>query len=104
MPDLFRRWRIVEVDDAWDLDLDIEEPARLDVGREGRGEMVFFLVRASVDARRVTDTRFDFTWDGQWELDEQSGRGVAELGDDGDLRVHLWIHFGDELRLRATPS
>lgn len=102
MPDLYRRWRIVEVDDAWDLDLDVEEPAHLDVGQDGHGEMVFFLLGASVDARRVSDARFDFTWKGQWENDEQSGRGVAELGDNGDLRIQLWIHFGDELLLRAT--
>ena len=104
MPDLYRRWRIVEVDDAWDLDLDVEEPAHLDVGQDGHGEMVFFLLGASVDARRVSDARFDFTWKGQWENDEQSGRDVAELGDNGDLRIHLWIHFGDELLLRATPT
>lgn len=47
MADLFRRWRIVEVDDAWELDLDIEQPARLEIGRDGLGEMVFFLLAAA---------------------------------------------------------
>ena len=104
MPKLFRSWRIFEVDDAWNLDLDVDEPAHLDVDEEGGGELVFDLLAASVDARRVSETRFDFSWEGAWENDEKSGRGIAELGDDGDLRIHLWMHLGDEFDLRARPA
>jgi hypothetical protein len=33
-----------------------------------------------------------------------SGRGTAELTPDGNLVIHLWIHLGDEMDLRATPG
>ena len=98
-------WRITEVDDAWDLqdELDIEEPAHFEVNEAGRGELVFFLFSGSVDARFDGD-RIEFTWEGQWELDDMCGRGTAELGSDSHLHVHLWIHFGDEMELRATRA
>jgi hypothetical protein len=31
-----------------------------------------------------------------------SGRGVATLAGDDELTIHLWIHLGDEMRLRAV--
>jgi len=100
---LLRRWRIVEVDDGWDLELDIEEPAHLTLDSSGKGSMAFFLLGATVDARVVED-RVEFTWEGTWELDDMSGRGRAHLTPDGHLAIHLWIHWGDEMDLRAIPA
>ena len=65
--------------------------------------MCFFLLVASVDAREV-EGRLELTWDGQWELDEMSGRGVATLGNEDELTIHLWIHCGDEMTLRAVSA
>jgi hypothetical protein len=64
---------------------------------------VFFLMWATVDAREVED-RLEFTWAGTWELDQMSGRGVAQQTPDGSLAIRLWIHLGDHVDLRATPS
>jgi hypothetical protein len=100
---LLRSWRIVEVHDAWDLELDVEEPARLVLDDDGRGELVFFLLQASVDAR-VDGGRLDFTWAGMCELEELSGRGIATPSADGHLDIHLWIHLAEEMDLRATPG
>ena len=96
-------WRITEVDDAWDIgdELDIEEPAHLELDEAGRGRLAFFLFSASIDGRWVGDT-IEFTWEGQWELDDMSGRGIAQVAGDDELDIHLWIHFGDEMHLRAT--
>lgn len=95
MSDLLRDWRIVEVDDAWDLELDIDGPAQLTLDEGGRGELCFFLLEASVDAREV-EGRLEFSW----ELGEMSGRGVATLGNDDKLTIHLL----DPLRRRDNAS
>ena len=100
---MLRSWRIVEVNDGWDLELDIEEPAHFTLDASGKGSMAFFLFGGTVDAR-VVDDRLEFTWEGTWEFDDMSGRGEAQLTPEGDLHIHLWIHWGDEMDLRATPG
>jgi hypothetical protein len=96
-------WRIIGAGPEWDFDLDLDEPAHLDVADDGRGELVFDLFEASVDARFVGD-RIEFSWDGHWELDDKSGRGIAVLDGDAVLHIHLWVHLGDEIDLRAVRS
>lgn len=101
---LLGSWRIVEVTGVRDLDLDVDvEPAHLTLDATGRGYLAFFLLGAEVDARKVND-RLEFTWAGAWELDDMTGRGVAEPTSDGGLAIHLWIHHGDEMDLRAIPA
>ena len=98
-------WRITDVDDAWDIqgELDIDEPAHLELDEAGGGHLVFFfLFSASVDARDQGD-RIDFSWDGRWELDDMCGRGTAQLTSNG-LDIHVWIHSGEEIGLRATRA
>ena len=100
---LLRSWRIVEVDDAWDFELDLEEPAHFTLDASRKGSMAFFVLGATVDAREVED-HLELTWEGTWELDNMSRRGQARLTAEGDLAIHLWIRWGDEMDLRATPG
>jgi len=43
----------------------------------------------------------DFTWQGFDEVDEASGSGDADLGDDGILTIEIKFHHGDEAVLKA---
>ncbi len=42
-----------------------------------------------------------FTWQGFDKMDEVSGDGSAELGDDGSLEIEIRFHQGDEAILQA---
>ena len=64
------RWRIVEAD-MWDCDyLDLVEPASMTIGSDGRGEIAFGAMQASLDLE-YSPTTVSFT--GFDEMDEVSG-------------------------------
>jgi hypothetical protein len=46
-------------------------------------------------------TGVEFSWDGDDEGDQVSGRGWAVLVDDATLEGHLFIHMGDDSGFRA---
>jgi hypothetical protein len=46
----------------------------------------------------------EFTWDGNDEGDQVSGRGWVTLVEDSTLTGHLFIHRGDDSGFCATPS
>ncbi|MCK9927016.1 hypothetical protein MXD62_07525 [Frankia sp. Mgl5] len=106
MKRLTGRWRIVEMD-LWDQDaIDLVGPGYIEVDRDGTGEFGFIAVRGWMDCRWGTrDGRplVEFSWDGDDEGDEISGRGWAVLGDGDVLSGHLFIHRGDDSAFRATP-
>ena len=94
------RWRIVEAD-MWDCDyLDLVEPASITIGSDGRGEIAFGAMQASLDLE-YSPTTVSFTWAGFDEMDEVSGSGSAELLDDGTLEIEFAYHLGDEAVLKA---
>lgn len=45
----------------------------------------------------------EFSWDGEDDGDQISGRGWAAAVDDGTLQGHLFIHLGDDSGFRAQP-
>jgi hypothetical protein len=93
------RWRIVEAD-LWDRDyLDLVEPAAITLHANGRGEIAFGAMQASLDLEYGRSTVF-FTWAGFDEM-EVSGTGSAELLDDGSLGIQFAYHLGDEAVLKA---
>ena len=94
------RWRIVG-SDTWDRDyLDLVEPASINIGRGGRGELAFGVVNVSLDLE-YSQTMVFFTFEGSDEGDEVSGSGSAELQDDGTLEIEIAFHLGDEAILNA---
>ena len=105
MTSLIGRWRIVEMD-LWDQDaVDLVEPGFIEFGRDGTGRFGFVVVRGWMDCRTSKrDGRLvvEFSWEGDDEGDQISGRGWAARGEGGLLIGHLFIHQGDDSGFRAT--
>ncbi|MGH3784345.1 MAG: hypothetical protein ACRDRO_27935 [Pseudonocardiaceae bacterium] len=100
------RWRIVEMD-MWDRDaIDLVEPGFIEFAGDGTGQFGFIAVRGWMDCRtteRDGRTGVEFSWNGEDEGDQVSGRGWAAVVDDGTLKGHLFIHMGDNSGFRAEP-
>ena len=89
------RWRIDHMDD-YDRDyLDLVEPAFIQFDRDGSGEFVFGAVTGQLDCR-YDKAGVAFTWHGQDEMDDVSGRGCAERKSDSKIVGHLYRHLGDD--------
>jgi len=100
------RWRIVEMD-LWDRDaIDLVEPGFIELAADGTGQFGFIAVRGWMDCRTIERdgrTAVEFSWDGDDEGDQVSGRGWAALAQDATLEGHLFIHRGDDSGFRAEP-
>lgn len=53
--------------------------------------------------RRDGQQWVEFSWEGNDEGDQVSGRGWAQLADDGTLDGHLYFHLGDDSSFHAEP-
>lgn len=104
--DLTGRWRIVEMD-TWDREaIDLIEPGFIEFADDGTGEFGFIAVRGWLDCRtseRGGRTAVEFSWDGDDEGDQVSGRGWVVLADDASLQGHLFFHMGEDSGFRAVP-
>lgn len=93
--------------DMWDRDaIDLVEPGFIEFAEDGTGQFGFIAVRGWMDCRCTEHhgrTGVEFSWDGDDEGDQVSGRGWAVLVDDATLKGHLFIHMGDESGFRAEP-
>lgn len=98
------RWQIVELVgiELEPGELDLDGVATFELDADGHGWFSVWVVSASVDAYPTTDG-FAFTYDGEWEFDHISGRGVATKAPDGSIEVELHLHLGDDFSLRAIP-
>ena len=76
------RWRIMEMD-LWDQEaIDLVAPGFIEFGDDGTGEFGFIAVRGWMDCRpgeRGGPASVEFSWQGDDEGDEVSGRGWAVL-------------------------
>jgi hypothetical protein len=98
---LVGRWRIVEAD-IWDrAHLDLCEQAKIVIGPDGRGEIAFGAMQATLDVE-YGPTSIAFSWIGFDEIDEVSGEGSAELLEDGSIKIEFEYDSGDEAVLKAT--
>ena len=83
------RWRIMEMD-LWDQGaIDLVVPGFIEFGDDGTGEFGFIAVQGWMDCRpgeRDGRGSVEFSWQGDDEGDEVSGRGWAVLADDGSLQ------------------
>jgi hypothetical protein len=59
----------------------------------GRFEMI--AVVGDLDCR-FEENRVEFTWTGNDEMDDASGRGWATLSKDGALKGRIYFHHGDD--------
>ncbi len=91
--------------DTWDLEP--SEPAFVELADDGTGRFGFAAVTGWMDCRwSERDGRpfVEFSWDGNDEEAQASGRGWAVLGEDGTLSGHLFFHMGDDSRFRAVRA
>lgn len=100
------RWRIVAMD-MWDQDaIDLVGPGFIEFDKDGTGQFGFIAVRGFMDCRageRDGRVCVEFSWQGDDEGDQVSGRGWAALADDGTLDGHLFFHLGDDSAFHAEP-
>jgi hypothetical protein len=98
-------WRIVEMD-LWDIDaIDLTQPAFVPFDGDGDGGLRFVAVQGQLDWRTSAQgqgDRVEFTWEGDDEGDRVSGRGWAQVDEDGSLRGHIYFHLGDDSGFRAV--
>lgn len=103
---LVGRWRIVSMG-QWDRDaIDLVAPGFIEFDADDTGEFGFIAVRGSMDCRTVQRGGrecVEFSWQGDDEGDDVSGRGWAMPADDGTLDGHLFFHLGDDSSFHAEP-
>jgi hypothetical protein len=92
------RWRNVEAD-LWDPDyLDLNEPAYLQIGDDGRAEFAFGAINATADLEYGRSIVF-FRWAGFDKGDQIAGSGSAEIAEDGTLEIALSFDNDDDVNL-----
>ena len=93
--------------DAWDRDaIDLVGPGFIEFADEGTGQFGFIAVRGWMDCRtteRDGRTVVEFSWDGNDEGDQVSGRRVAVRVGAAAIEGHIFIHLGEDSRFRAVP-
>jgi hypothetical protein len=97
------KWRIFEADLWTAKDLDLVEPAYIRFDADGGGEFMFICVAGSMRCG-FSRSGADFTCQGFDEMDETSGSGEAEIGEDGVLTIEISFHNGDDAVLKARRS
>jgi hypothetical protein len=101
------RWRIMETD-RWNLeDIDLMESGFIEFSQDRTGQFGFLAVRGWMDCRhgeRGGRACVEFTWAGEDEGDQVSGRGWAGLTEDGSLGGHLFFHLADDSGFRAVRA
>ena len=98
-------WKITEME-QWDQDyIDLVEPGYFQFGEDDMGEFVFGTVNGFMDCRYDNDKdakRVEFSWDGTSENDPVCGRGWFEMKAPDQIYGTLFIHNGDESRVKAV--
>jgi hypothetical protein len=88
-------WRIAETE-MWDQDaLDMVVPAHITFKENGLGHFQMIAVQGEIGAR-FDANRVEFSWVGDDDGSETSGRGGGEIGKDGKLRGRIYFHQGDD--------
>ncbi|MDI6722921.1 MAG: hypothetical protein QMD97_05150, partial [Candidatus Aenigmarchaeota archaeon] len=94
--DITGLWHIYEME-MWDKDyFNMEVQAFIKIDKGMSGNFQFGLVSGGIDGRVVKSQngdRFEFTWDGNDELDPESGSGWFALKNkdviEGEFKIHL---------------
>jgi hypothetical protein len=91
-------WLITEME-MWDADyFNMEVQAYLRIGANGIGSFQFGLVSGGLDGEVVKlgkTERFEFTWEGQDEMDPVSGSGWLKMSTPDRVEGRLKIYLGD---------
>lgn len=100
-------WHILEMD-LWDEEyFNMEVQAYIRIGSNGIGDFQFGLVSAGLDGEVVKTgnlERFEFTWEGQDEMDPASGSGWLRLSGKNKARGRIKFHLGDGSEFLAVRA
>lgn len=100
------RWRIIEMDE-WDSDaIDLLKLGFIEFTGDRHGEFGFIVVRGWMDCRpyeRDGQPGVEFSWNGDDDGRETSGRGWAVLVDDETVEGHIFFHLGMDSAFVAKP-
>jgi len=98
---LIGKWRIIEME-LWGKEfIDAEVEGYIDFIENNTGEFHFGYVHGFMDCRYLEDNMsVEFSWEGNDEMDEASGRGNATLKN-GKLLGSLFFHNGDDSEFKA---
>jgi len=101
---LVGKWRIIEMTDFNQKDVDMEVKAYLAVERNESGAFQFLLVRGDIcgEFSQTPDgSLFDFTWEGNDECDEAAGDGWIRSLDGKNAEGAIRFHCGDTHQFKA---
>lgn len=89
-------WRIVWMEE-WDSEyIDMVEPGHFTFAGHG-GHFVFGTTTGEIDSRQSDGGKhLEFSWEGQCEGDQMSGRGWLEMKTADTAEGRLFMHLGDE--------
>lgn len=97
------KWIILEME-AWDQEfVNMEVQGHFTFKKDGTGHFQFGLVRGEMDcyAEIINGReRIEFSWEGQSELDPESGRGWVEI-ENGEMNGRIFFYHGDDSSFRA---
>ena len=97
------KWRIAEMQ-TWDQDyVDAEIPGYISFDKQGMGEFHFGYVHGYMDClytHRNGNEAVEFSWAGNNEMDQATGRGYATVKN-GTLLGQLFFHEGDNSEFKA---
>ena len=100
-------WHIIEME-MWDEDyFNMDVQAFIRIGSNGMGDFQFGLVSGQIDGEIVKPgkvERFEFTWDGQDEMDPVSGCGWLRVSGADKLRGRIKFHLGDSSEFTAVRA
>ncbi len=100
-------WHIDDME-QWDENyFNMEVQAYIRTEADGLGSFQFGLVSGHLDGEVVRDgstERFEFTWEGQDEMDPVTGSGWLEWKDEQTIVGRIKLHLGDSSTFHTTRA
>lgn len=100
-------WHIYEMQ-LWDESyFNMEVQAYIKISANGAGDFQFGLVSGEIDgeiAKRGSREKFEFTWEGNDEMDPASGSGWIKLKNENSIEGRIKFHRGDSSKFLAKRA
>lgn len=94
--------------ELWDAEyFNMEIQAYIRIGVDGLGDFQFGLVSGEIDGEVVKlgkAERFEFTWEGQDEMDPVSGSGWLKSTGQNGVEGRIKLHLGDGSAFKAVRA
>ena len=101
------KWHIYEME-MWEEDyINMETQAYIEIKENNMGSFQFGLVSGDIDGEEVkigSQSRFEFTWEGDDEGTPMSGSGWLKSSRQNSLTGKIKIHLGDSSWLKARRA